>query len=366
MELNNTGSKELSLEELGWNEFFQQQIEESEKEWLPARVSRQDVKRYHLLSADGPLTGVVPGRLHAQAGSKADLPTVGDWVLTSAADKNDPNSRIIERNLDRFSKFSRKEAGEGFDEQVVAANIDTVFIVSGLDDNFNVGRIERYLVLAWGSGATPVVVLNKADLCQDRDAKVDELRSVSTGVDVHVLSANSGEGLHQLYPYITRGKTSAFLGSSGVGKSTLINSLLGYDRFDTGEVRIGDSKGRHTTTFREMCVVDSGGLIIDTPGMREIQIWTDESSLARGFSDVEDFSLLCKFRDCAHQTEPGCAVQAAIVNGELESSRLDSLRKFSKELEHLIEKQDVAARSEKKKERVKFAKSIRNRPTKRD
>ncbi len=356
----------MDLKELGWKDFFQQQFDETNKELLPARVSRQDINRYHLLSAEGPLTATVPGRLHTQAVSKADLPTVGDWVLTSAADPNDPKSRIIEKNLDRFSKFSRKEAGEGFDEQVLAANIDTVFIVSGLDDNFNVGRIERYLVLAWGSGATPVVILNKADLCADRDAKVEALQSVSTGVDIHVLSASTGEGIHQLHPYITLGRTSAFLGSSGVGKSTIINALLGYERFDTGEVRTGDSKGRHTTSFREMCVMDSGGLIIDTPGMREIQIWIDESSLARGFSDVEDFSLLCKFRDCQHQSEPGCAVQAAINDGKLDASRLESLRKFQRELDHLVEKQDVAARSEKKKDRIKFAKTIRNRPTKRD
>ncbi len=355
-----------ALQALGWKDYFQQQIEEQEEHLIPARVYRLDVNRYHLLSATGELVGSLPGRLHTQAISKAELPTVGDWVLTSPADQNDASAVIIERSLDRFSKFSRKEAGEGFNEQVVAANIDLVFIVTGLDDNFNVNRIERYLVLAWSSGASPVLVMNKADLCPDIEASIQALQSVAVGVPVHVLSAQSLEGLEQLRPYLKSGQTVALLGSSGVGKSTIINALLGYDRFKTADVRDGDSKGRHTTTFREMCHIESGGLIIDTPGMREIQIWTDEASLAQAFSDVDDYALHCRFSDCQHESEPGCAVLKAISDGSILESRLDSLKKFERELAHLREKQDVSARSEKKKERKKFAKSIRNRPTKRD
>jgi ribosome biogenesis GTPase len=357
---------DFGLKELGWKDFFQQQITEQESDLMPARVSRQDINRFHLLSAHGDLMGSLPGRLHTEATSKAELPTVGDWVLTSPADQNDPSSVVIERNLKRFSKFSRKEAGDRYDEQVVAANIDTVFIVSGLDGNFNVNRIERYLVLGWSSGANPVLVLNKADLCPDLEEKLESLHSVAVGVPIFAVSAHSGEGLNQLKPYITSSQTVAFLGSSGVGKSTIINSLLGYERFLTAQTREIDGKGRHTTTFREMCKMDSGGLIIDTPGMREIQIWMDEASLARSFSDVEDFSLLCRFNDCAHLSEPGCAVQSAIADGSLETSRLESFRKFQKELTHLQEKRDLAARTEGKKERKKFAKTIRNRPIKRD
>ncbi len=354
------------LEALGWKDYFQLQIKKEEAHLTPARVYRLDVNRYHLLSATGELLGSLPGRLHTEAISKAELPTVGDWVLTSPADQNDTRSVVIERSLDRFSKFSRKEAGEGFDEQVVAANIDQVFIVSGLDDNFNVNRIERYLVLAWSSGASPVVVMNKADLCADIETRIQALESIAVGVPVHVLSAQSHEGLDQLRPYLQSGLTVALLGSSGVGKSTIINALLGYDRFETGDVRDGDGKGRHTTTFREMCKMESGGLIIDTPGMREIQIWTDEASLAQAFSDVDDYALQCRFSDCQHNTEPGCAVQKAILDGDIEESRLESLRKFERELAHLREKQNASARSEKKKERKKFARSIKNRPTKRD
>ena len=356
----------MSLKALGWKDFFQHQIGEQEQDYIPARVYRQDVNQYHLLSAEGDLTGTLPGRLHALASSKAELPTVGDWVLTSPADQNDPTSVVIERNLDRFSKFSRKEAGDKFEEQVVAANIDTVFIVSGLDDNFNVNRIERYLLLAWSSGASPVIVLNKADLCADIEAKIEELQSVAVGVATIAVSAHSGLGIDRLRPYVNPGHTVALLGSSGVGKSTIINALLGYERFETSEVRDGDSKGRHTTSFREMCKMESGGLIIDTPGMREIQIWTDEASLAMSFSDVEDYAVLCRFNDCEHNSEPGCAVQEAISKGLLNESRLQSFRKFGRELTHLVEKQDASARANKKKERKKFAKLIKNRPDKRD
>lgn len=355
----------MDLKELGWKEFFQQQIEEQEQPLLPARVCRQDINCYHLFSAEGDLTGTLPGRLIAQASSKADLPTVGDWVLTAPADEQDPGSVTIERTLDRLSKFSRKEAGDGIREQVIAANIDTVFLVSSLDISFNVNRIERYLVLAWSSGANPVIVLNKADLCRDTPNRILQLKTVSMDIPILVVSAQTGEGVDLLRPYVESGQTAAFLGSSGVGKSTIINALLGYERFDTRDVREGDSKGRHTTTFREMCRLDSGGMIIDTPGMREIQIWTDEASLARSFSDVEDYALLCRFRDCQHKSEPDCAVLEAIKKGELEATRLESLRKFQQELVHLAEKQAPGARAEKKKERKKFARSIKNQPKKR-
>lgn len=356
----------LQLESLGWRKHFADQLTEEDTNLIPARVVRQDVNRYHLLAADGLLSGILPGRARKEAASKGDLPAVGDWVLCSPADQSDSSSVVIERTLARFSKFSRKEAGDRFDEQVIAANIDTVFIVTGLDDNFNVARIERYLMLCWNSGANPVIVLSKVDLCTNLDECLEELAPVAMGTPVHVVSALNNEGLEALGVYISHGQTAALLGSSGVGKSTIINVILGYERFETGEVREMDSKGRHTTTFRELVPVETGGLLIDTPGMREIQLWADDVSLAGSFDDVETLALACRFNDCSHDSEPGCAVRAAIESGKLDESRLESYRKFERELAHFAEKQDASLRAEKKDARRKFAKVIRNRPTKRD
>lgn len=353
------------MKEMGWREHFDQQIDEEDQKLTPARVVRQDVNRYHLMSEAGRLYGILPGRMRAEALSKADLPAVGDWVLCSPADAADPTQVVIERVLQRFSKFSRKEAGEKFDEQIVAANVDTVFIVTGLDDNFNPNRIERYLVLAWNSGANPVIVLSKLDLVDDIEEAMKLISPIAMGAPVHAVSALNEEGLDELAAYTGPGKTVALLGSSGVGKSTLINAFLGYEHFETGEVREGDSKGRHTTTHRELCKIENGGMLIDTPGMREIQFWSDDATAA-GFDDVEELALQCRFTDCSHESEPGCAIRAAIETDEMEASRLESYRKFQRELEHFAAKQDAGLQAQKREERRKFSKSIRNRPTKRD
>ena len=352
------------LIKLGWRPFFEEQVSTEVAGLIAARVSRQNLNRYHLLSAEGALTGLLPGK--ARASARGELPAVGDWVLCRPADAADPTTVIIERTLDRFSKFSRKEAGERIEEQILAANIDTVFIVSGLDDNFNPSRIERYLFIAWNSGANPVVVLNKADVATDLEEALAALSGVLMGAPVHAISALEGTGLEALADYVTEGKTVALLGSSGVGKSTTINALLGYQHFETGAVREGDSKGRHTTTHRELCTLAGGGLLIDTPGMREIQLWSDDTSNTTGFEDVEALAARCRFNDCRHNAEPGCAIRAAIETNELASGRLESYRKFQRELAHFAEKQDAGLRAERKQQWRKFSKSIRNRPTKRD
>lgn len=362
MTKHNETSPQLSLAQLGWNNLFQQQIP-IEDDSIPARVIRQDLGRYHLMSDQGPMVGILQGKARLE-GSKADLPTVGDWVLVKPQEHGE--EMIIQSMLERATKFSRKQAGEKFYEQVVAANIDTVFIVTGLDDNFNVQRIERYLFLCNTSGALPVIVLNKADMCEDTERFLDEIREVAANTPVHIISALTDDGMQSLQAYITEGTTIAVLGSSGVGKSTIINALLGYDHFKTGAVRDTDSRGRHTTTHRELCQIPGGGMIIDTPGMRELQIWSDEQYLATTFEDVDELVTLCKFADCRHQSEPGCAILSGLKKGTLSEDRWESYGKYIKELAFLAEQQSINAKLQKKASNKKFARVIRNRPDKRD
>jgi|TARA_Y100000310_G_scaffold343462_1_gene451198 ribosome biogenesis GTPase len=355
----------MNLSELGWNDFFQGQLDAVGEELVPARVARQDTTGYQLITEGGQLLGTLTGKLRYAATSRADLPAVGDWVLVKPL-ANEPDKAVMQVLLERRSSFSRKEAGSKTDEQILAANVDTIFIVCGLDDNFNLHRIERYLLLGWDSGATPVVVLSKSDLCQDLDKKLEAVASIAMGVDIHPISALTGDGVENLRTYLGKGMTVTLLGSSGVGKSTIINSLLGYERFETNEVRSADDKGRHTTTFREMAIVPAGGLIIDTPGMRELQVWADETSLAQSFDDVESLSERCRYRDCAHGNEPGCAVKGAIEDGTLDRDRLKSYLKFQRELKHLAAQQQVQARLDRKNRVKRFSRMIRRRPSKRD
>ena len=346
----------MTLSELGWGHFFEEQIEAYEAAYMPARVYRQDINQYHMISDNGIFQGILPGRLRHAAYSKADLPTVGDWVLTSPIAGGEAHTLQIERRLERKSRFSRQEAGEIVDEQVVAANIDVIFIVAGLDGDFNPGRIERYLLLTQDSGARPIVLLNKADICVDHQMFKAELAPVVKNTPYHLISAKEDKELKEIHQYINAGSTCALIGSSGVGKSTIVNALLGQHRFATGTVRRQDNRGRHTTTFKELVQLPQGGLIIDTPGMRELKIWTDRDSLKQNFDDIFALAVNCKFSDCLHVNEPNCAVVQAIDEGRLELSRLENYKKLEKEVSSLDSQEEASIRTKKKMARRKLTK----------
>jgi ribosome biogenesis GTPase len=269
----------------------------------------------------------------------------------SLASAGTDSEASIDALLPRRSRFSRKVAGETTEEQVVAANIDTVFLVSGLDHDFNLRRIERYLTTAWDGGARPVIILNKADLATDLPAAIAQVEAVACGAPIHAMSSKRGDGVEVLGAYLAPGQTCAFLGSSGVGKSTLVNRLRGDERQRTAEVRASDSRGRHTTTNRELLELPGGGLLIDTPGMREMQLW--EGSLEDAFADIHALATGCHFRDCRHTTEPRCAVVAASEHGGLDPARLESYRRLQRELDlHARRQDELLMLQDKKKNKV--------------
>lgn len=335
------------LETIGWNTFFAENFAPYGKDGFEAaRVAIQHKTNYVLYSDHGELRGEITGKMHHQAHGAQGFPAVGDWVVIRS--RPTEGTATIHEILPRTSKFSRKVAGDKTDEQVVAANIDTVFIVTGLDGNYNLPRIERYLVLAWESGASPVVVLNKADLCENVEEKVREVEAVALGVPVLAISAARDEGLNGLLAHLSPRKTGVLLGSSGAGKSTIINHLLGTDTLKTQEVRLNDARGRHTTTHRELIILHNGALLMDTPGMRELQLWGTEESVQETFDDIEELATQCRFGDCRHQSEPDCAVRQALESGTLEQRRYDNYQKMLKEIAYTNRKDNtVAQRMEK-------------------
>lgn len=336
----------MSIEPLGWNDTFNQSFQPYRDLGLtPARVAREDKGRYLVLCEHGELAAEVSGKFRHQAHSRQDFPAVGDWLAISP--RHAEQKATIEAVLPRTSLFCRKTAGRITEEQPLAANIDYALLVAGLDTDFSPRRIERYLTVCYDSGASPVIVLTKSDLCAGVEALVSEMKAIALGVPVHPVCNLSGEGLEALEPYFRIGITSALLGSSGVGKSTLINRLLGIELLPTNELRY-DGRGRHTTTRREMILLPTGGLIIDTPGMKELGLWADQDSLTETFEDIEQLAASCRFRDCTHAQEPGCAVREAVNKGTLPAGRLESFFKLRKEIAFLVRKEDVKARLEEK------------------
>lgn len=307
----------------------------------PARVLIEFNHLYASMTADGECRLEHAGRVRHRAMARSELAAVGDWVAVRRA----PGSRTgtIEAVLPRRSRFSRKVAGDLTEEQVVAANLDVVFLVMGLDGDYNLRRLERYLLMAYESGARPVVLLTKADLSDDLEARLAEVRVVAPGCAVHAVSVIDRRGLEEVASYLPPGRTGALLGSSGAGKSTLINALLGEARLRTAEVRESDSRGRHTTRHRQLIALPGHGLLIDTPGMRELQLWATGEAAQDTFEDIAALSSGCHFGNCRHRAEPRCAVVAAVADGRLAAARLESFRALQDESEALDARRDDRA-----------------------
>ena len=342
-----------SLEKLGWSDFFSSQLAEIQvdPDAVAARVAEENREMYRLLSLQGEFMAEVSGKFRHEIGGRADFPAVGDWVLAST--RSGEGRATIHHVLKRKSKFSRKIAGKKTEEQIVAANVDVVFLVSSLNSEFNLRRMERYVTLAWESGARPVIVLNKCDLAENAKELGKQAADAALGVTVILTSAFRGDGIAEIREIMSGGTkkngasmTAALLGSSGVGKSSLINAILGMQLLDTGEVRQSDDKGRHTTTTRHLIVAPGGGVLIDTPGMRELQLWDASEGIAQAFGEIEELAAKCKFRDCKHENDSGCAVRAAVESGTLDAERLESFHKLGREEKFLAAKQDAAVRAE--------------------
>ncbi|HVZ37767.1 MAG TPA: ribosome small subunit-dependent GTPase A [Candidatus Kapabacteria bacterium] len=350
--------------ELGWDTFFENGFEPyAHMGYSAARVAQHHRNGYIIITDEGELRAEIAGALRHRAVNPADLPAVGDWVAATL--RTHEGSATIHGVLPRRSLFSRKEAGNSTSEQIVAANVDTLFLITGLDGNFNLQRIERYLVLAWESGARPVVVLSKADLCDALEDRTREVQAVAFGTPVIAVSVVDGTGLDELQHYMQPGGTVALLGSSGTGKSTLTNALAGDYVQETGDVSRSVGKGRHTTTSRELIVLPNGALVIDTPGMRELGLWSNEESLAETFEDIEGLARRCRFTDCRHADEPGCAIRTALASGDLDARRFRNYQKMRRELAYLERRVDQAAALEEKRRWKRIGMENRRRPDKR-
>lgn len=358
MEDINILDNNFNLKALGWNKDLEKEFTEYKDYYRVGRVAVEYKGLYRVYCDGREILAAVSGKLLYSAAERADYPAVGDWVLLDRTSSTEDRA-IIRGILHRKSKFSRKRAGNTIDEQIVAVNVDTVFICMSLNMNFNLRRLERFVTMAWNSGAVPVVLLTKSDLCDNVEDRLSEAKEVSIGVDVYCISCVDDSAVKVVKEYVKPGHTVAFLGSSGVGKSTIINRLLGENMLDTRETSELGDRGRHTTTNRELILLPEGGIVIDTPGMREFHILDVDESLDTTFADINDLAESCRFSDCTHTTEPGCAVLEAISNGTLKKERYNNYIKLKKEAEFIERKTNKKAELEYKSFIKKRAKTIK-------
>ena len=373
MNTTNTTNMNLNnMEEYGFNTFFNNAWEkiynrswkhndavevahDSDLSAMPARVVSDYGQKVRLIT---PMGEMLANRPTSHQLLEQQL-AAGDWVAVHLLNSN--SEAVIEHILPRMTKFSRAAAGIEVKEQIVASNIDTLFLIQSLNKDFNMRRLERYLIAAWESGATPVVVLTKSDLCDDLEMKISRVGDTAPGVEIFAVSNLTGEGIDGLRKYISNGKTIALLGSSGVGKSTLVNTLTGSQVLKTQEIREDDSKGRHTTTHRELVKLPEGGLILDTPGMRTLSLWEADEGMEKLFGDIEALIKDCRFSDCKHQREPGCAIREGLRKGVIDDQKWQSWLKLQKEIRHLDSKKDSKIRAFEKQSIRKFSREINQR-----
>lgn len=357
----------MRLAQLGWDTHFERSFSElNQSGRAAARVCEVNKGYYRALTESGEFLSQVTGLLRYQAEESADLPTVGDWVAIEP--RTEERRATIFAVLPRRTALVRKMPGKAVRQQVLAANLDVVFIVTSLNQEFNLRRIERYLAVVGDSGARPVVLLNKADLCADVDTTIELARRLDPRIPVYSLSGLTGDGLDAIDRHVQAGQTAAFIGSSGVGKSTIINRIMGDETQRVQPVRDSDDRGRHTTTSRQLFVRSQGGIVIDTPGIRELGLWTQDSGLSQAFDDLGGLAQRCRFRDCSHHTEPGCAVRESIEQGCLPVERLNNFHKMQAEIRFMKSKTDLWTRQAAKKRAKKMCgefkrwKTVRKHP----